>query len=227
MNYGCKASKIDGTEIGSIDIIYTTSVPKKSFYDTLKKKMMEQEFVSGYKMGMTRKLYNWDGVVSAYTHQAPFLCRVKSDTIVPVYEFKFGNYQIAPLDFLKKEGANNRNYIPALRESEYVNFYEVYENERMLCVPYYVDKTMYYGWYDKENATVYNYTLDEMSGSLQSGPFSSPIGTTSDGKFISLLRPGQLLEKKAEGIVFVKDLEILIEQSEDDDNPILLLYKEK
>ena len=97
----------------------------------------------------------------------------------------------------------------------------------MLCVPYYVDKTMYYGWYDKENATVYNYTLDEMSGSLQSGPFSSPIGTTSDGKFISLLRPGQLLEKKAEGIVFVKDLEILIEQSEDDDNPILLLYKEK
>ncbi len=33
--------KIDGTEIGSIDIIYTTSVPKKSFYDTLKESLMQ------------------------------------------------------------------------------------------------------------------------------------------------------------------------------------------
>ena len=66
-----------------------------------------------------------------------------------------------------------------------------------------------------------------MTISLKSGPFSSPIGITSDGKFISLLRTGQLMSMKEEGMVFVKELEGLIEQSEEDDNPILLLCREK
>lgn len=205
--------------------LYNLIVTDEGF--NVKKKMMEQEFVSGYKMGMTRKLYSVGEQISAYTHQMPFLYRVESDTIVLAYEFKFGSYQIAPLDFLMKEGADNKNYIPALMESGYINFYEVYESERMLCVPYYVDKTMFYGWYDKKESEVYNYNLDEMSNSLQSGPFSSPIGTTSDGRFISLLRTEQLIEMKNEGTEIVGELATLIEQSKEDDNPILLLCKEK
>lgn len=205
--------------------LYNLIVTDNGF--NVKKKMMEQEFVSGYKMGMTRKLYSVGEQISAYTHQMPFLYRVESDTIVPAYEFKFGSYQIAPLDFLMKEGADNKNYIPALMESGYINFFEVYESERMLCVPYYVDKTMFYGWYDKKESEVYNYNLDEMSNSLQSGSFSSPIGTTSDGRFISLLRTEQLLDMKNEGTKIVGELAVLIEQSKEDDNPILLLCKEK
>ena len=205
--------------------LYNLIVTDKN--NDVQKKMMEQEFVSGYKMGMTRKLYSVGKLVSAYTHQAPFLCRVKSDTIVPAYEFKFGEYQLPPLDFLQKEGSNNNNYIPALMASDYVNFYEVYENEQMLCVPYYVAKTMFYGWYDKKHSKTYNYKLEDMTSSLKSGPFSTPIGTTSDGKFISLLRTGQLMGMKAEGQKFVKELEGLIAQSEEDDNPILLLLKEQ
>lgn len=205
--------------------LYNLIVTGKDY--RIKKRMMEQEFVSGYKMGMTRKLYSVGNVVSAYTHQAPFLCRVNSDTIVPVYEFKFGDNQLPPLDFLKKEGGNNRNYIPALRQSGYINYYEVYENERMLCVPYYVDKTMFYGWYDKKHSKIYNYRLEEMAGSLKSGFFSSPIGTTSDGQFISLLTTDRLMEMKAEGMDFARELERLVEQSRVDDNPILLLLKEK
>ena len=166
-------------EYKSDEPLYNLIVVDKDF--KIKKRMMEQEFASGYKMGMTRKLYSVGNVVSAYTHQSPYLCRVNSDTIVPVYEFKFGDYRLPPLDFLQKEGSNNRNYIPALRESGYINYYEVYENERMLCVPYYVDKTMFYGWYDKKRSKTYNYKLDEMTSSLKSGSFSTPIGTTSDG----------------------------------------------
>ena len=73
----------------------------------------------------------------------------------------------------------------------------------------------------------YKYKLEDMTTSLKSGPFSTPIGTTSDGKFISLLRTGQLMGMKAEGQKFVKELEGLIAQSEEDDNPILLLLKEQ
>jgi len=212
-------------EYKSDEPLYNLIVVDKDF--KIKKRMMEQEFASGYKMGMTRKLYSVGNVVSAYTHQSPYLCRVNSDTIMPVYEFKFGDYRLPPLDFLQKEGSNNRNYIPALRESGYINYYEVYENERMLCVPYYVDKTMFYGWYDKKRSKTYNYRLDEMTSSLKSGPFSTPIGTTSDGKFISLLSTEQLMSMKENGMGFVKELEGLIKVSEKDDNPILLLLKEK
>lgn len=212
-------------EYQSGEPLYNLIVVDEDF--RLKKKMMEQEFASGYKMGMTRKLYSVGDVVSAYTHQSPFLCRVKSDTIVPVCEFKFGDYQLPPLDFLQQEGRDNRNYIPALKKSGYINYFEVYESERMLCVPYYVNKTMFYGWYDKEQSKTYNFTSDEMTNSLKSGPFSSPIGTTSDGKFISLLMPDRLLEMKEEGVVFVEELEGLIQQMESDDNPVLLLCKEK
>lgn len=212
-------------EYKSDEPLYNLIVVDKDF--KIKKRMMEQEFASGYKMGMTRKLYSVGNVVSAYTHQSPYLCRVNSDTIVPVYEFKFGDYRLPPLDFLQKEGSNNRNYIPALRESGYINYYEVYENERMLCVPYYVDKTMFYGWYDKKRSKTYNYRLDEMTSSLKSGPFSTPIGTTSDGNFISLLSTEQLMSMKENGMDFVEELERLISQSKEDDNPILLLLKEK
>ena len=204
--------------------LYNLIVTDTNF--NVKKKMMEQDFVSGYKMGMTRKLYRVGNTVSAYTHQSPVLCRVKSDTIIPAYHFIFGNYKLPPIEFLKKEGSANRNYIPALMESEYVNYYEVFENEHILCVPYYVNKTMYYGWYDKQCNKTYNYKQEEISRSLKIGSFSSPKGLTSDGKFISLLSPASLKNKEEEGYVFCEELGELLKVSTEEDNPILLLYKE-
>lgn len=190
----------------------------------IKKEMMEQEFSSGYKIGMVRKLYKQNNVVSAYSHLHPLLFRIENDTIIPAYQFSFGNHQLAPVDFLKKEGADNRNYIPALKASPYVYFYEVYENNKLLCVPYFVDNTMFFGFYDKQNSKVYNYKQDELQQSLSIGAFSSPVGMTSDNKFISLLRPGLLKELREEGMNLDGRLNSLIAQSDTEDNPILLLF---
>lgn len=187
-----------------------------------KKKLLELEFVSAYKLGMNRKIYSLDHSVYAYSHYSPVLYHVQSDSVSPVYEFRFGKYQYPSLDFFQKEGANFKNYINVLMESSYVNFYEVFESERLLCVPYFVEQTMYFGFYDKDSGRIYNYEQKDIQEQLQVGAFSSPVGVTSDGRFVSLLRPGLLKEMKGKGIVLNKDLAKLVDESNEDDNPILL-----
>lgn len=128
------------------------------------------------------------------------------------------------MDFLKEKSANNNNYIPALLESPYVAFYHVYETEKVLCVPYYADKTMYFGFYDKVNGISYNFSQDEIQSELQVGVFSSPIGVNDNGAFVSLLRPGLLLQLQSQGNKLSRQLMQLLKESTEDDNPILLFY---
>lgn len=191
----------------------------------LQNKLLELEFVSAYKMGMNRKIYKHDKSVYAYSHYSPVLYNVKSDSVAPVFEFNFGKYQYPSLEFFKKEGANMKNYIEVLMNSSYVSYYEVFENECLLCVPYYVDKTMYFGFYDKSSGEIYNYSQKDIQNQLKVGAFSSPVGVTSDNRFISLLRPGLLKELKEKGVILNEDLDKLVDESNDDDNPILLFYK--
>lgn len=187
-----------------------------------KNKLLELEFVSAYKLGMNRKIYSLDHSVYAYSHYSPVLYHVQSDSVSPVYEFRFGKYQYPSLGFFQKEGANFKNYVNVLMESSYVNFYEVFESGRLLCVPYFVEQTMYFGFYDKDSDRIYNYEQEDIQEQLQVGAFSTPVGVTSDGRFVSLLRPGLLKELKVKGIVLNKELAKLVDESNEDDNPILL-----
>lgn len=193
----------------------------------VKKNFLPIDFESGYSIGTTRKLYKQGDEVTLYTPFSPVLYRVESDSLLPAYQFRFGDDTLAPIDFLKEKAANNSNYIPALMESHYVAFYEVYESERLLCVPYYVDKQMYFGFYDKMNHTSYLFTQDKIQTDLQVGAFSSPIGVSSEGGFISLLRPGILLQLMEQGKNLDDNLVKLLKESTEEDNPILLLCSMK
>lgn len=185
------------------------------------------DFVSGYSMGSSRKVYKCGDEVSLYIPFNPVLYRVNSDGVSPVFQLKFGENALPPIDFLKEKSANNRNYIPDLLESPYVAFYDVYENERLLCVPYYVDRTMYFGFYDKANNVSYNFSQNKLQSELQTGAFSSPIGITQDGSFISLLRPGLLLQLQEDGTKMNDDLLQILNESTEEDNPILLFFSLK
>lgn len=191
----------------------------------IKRKLVELEFASGYRQGMVRKVYKHGETVFTYSHYSPILYGVKADVAYERFRFDFGEYQYPSLDFFLKEGANHKNYVEVLRNSSYVNYYEVHESDRFLCVPYFVDNTMYYGFYDKQNDKIYNYSQNEMQKDLQIGLYSTPVGTTSDGYFISLLNPGRLKDLKGNGVILNKELDALIETSTEDDNPILLFYK--
>ncbi len=193
----------------------------------IKKSFLPIDFESGYSLGTARRLYRQGDEVSLYTPFSPILYRVQSDSIYPAYQFKFGEKVLAPLDFLKEKSANNSNYIPALMDSPYVAFYNVYEGEQSLCVPYYVDKTLYFGFYDKKNKMTYRYTQDKMQSELQVGAFSSPIGVSRNGAFISLLRPGLLLQLMEQGKKIDNNLIQLLKETTEEDNPILLICSMK
>ncbi|WP_101544573.1 6-bladed beta-propeller [Bacteroides cutis] len=193
----------------------------------IKKSFIPIDFSSGYSLGTSRKLYKQGDEVSLYTPFNPVLYRVKSDSIYPAFQFKFGEKKLPPIDFLKEKSANNKNYIPDLLESPYVAFYNVYESDQLLCVPYYMDKTMYFGFYDKKKNISYNFSQDKLQSELQIGAFSSPIGVTQDGSFISLLRPGLLLQLQEKGNKINDELIQLLNESTEEDNPILLIYSLK
>ncbi|NVK93875.1 6-bladed beta-propeller [Bacteroides sp. L10-4] len=112
-------------------------------------------------------------------------------------------------------------------ESPYIAFYHVYENDQSFCVPYYVNKTMYFGFYDKQRKVSYSFSQERLQSELQIGAFSSPSGITQDGAFISLLRPGLLLQLHESGSKINDDLMRILENSNEDDNPILFIYSLK
>lgn len=193
----------------------------------IEKGFLPIDFNSGYSLGSNKKIYRQGDEVSLYTPFDATLYRIQNDSLYSAYEFKFGNKVLPPLDFLKEKSANDNNYIPALLESPYVAFYHVYETEKALCVPYYADKTMYFGFYDKVNGISYNFSQDEIQSELQVGAFSSPIGVCDNGAFVSLLRPGLLLQLQSQGYKLGGQLMQLLKESTEDDNPILLLYAMK
>ncbi|MCD8184478.1 MAG: 6-bladed beta-propeller [Bacteroides sp.] len=191
----------------------------------IKKSFLPIDFESGYSLGTNRKLYKQGNEVSLYTPFSPVLYRIQGDSIYPAYQFKFGEKTLPSLDFLKENSANNKNYIPALLESPYVAFYDVYGSEQLLCVPYYADKIMYFGFYDKKNNIPYNFSQNKIQSELQVGAFSSPIGVSRNGSFISLLRPGLLLQLRDQGKEIDNRLVQLLDNSTEEDNPILLFFQ--
>ncbi len=193
----------------------------------IEKSFLPIDFRSGYSLGTNKKMYKQGDEVSVYTPFNAVLYRVQNDSIYSAYEFKFGDRVLPPLDFLEEKSANNNNYIPDLLESPYVAFYHVYETEQALCVPYYTDKVMYFGFYDKVNNISYNFSQDKIQSELQIGAFSSPVGVNANGFFISLLRPGLLFQLEEQGIKINEQLMQLLKESTEDDNPILLFYSMK
>lgn len=194
----------------------------------IKKGLLERIFFSPYSIGMTRNIYKQNNNISIYSPFDPTLYRIKNDTIFPIYHFSFGNYKTAPIAFLEEESKKNKkNHIPSLRKSPYIYHYNIFETNNWLCVPYYVDKKMFFGFYNKTNNTTYNYSQKFLENSLGVGAFSSPIGVTNDNCFISLLRPDLLKELKENGTKLNPSLDSIIEKINEEDNPVLLFLKGK
>ena len=86
---------------------------------------------------------------------------------------------------------------------------------------------MFYGFYDKQKKKSYNFSQERIQSDLQIGAFSSPVSTLDTHSFVSLLRPGLMLQQKDEGHKLDDRLELLIKSSNEEDNPILLIYSMK
>jgi hypothetical protein len=146
----------------------------------------------------------------------------------PSFQLKFSERQFPPIEFLQKESANNRSYFKALIKSDYVSHYNVRESEHDLCVFYIAHEERFIGMYDKLKKQSYHYTFDDFRNDLKVGtPFSYVASGQVDGYYVIPLIPASLKEQKKEGYQFAEPLNTFIDQSEEDDNPILFLFKLK
>ena len=181
-------------------------------------------FSSGYSLGTNRKLSKQNGEITFYLTYKPEVYRLKNDTIQCVYKFNFNGNNMASIDYLNDNAANNQNYIPKLLDSPYVAFYNFYETKYSICVPYYLNKMMFFGFYNKENKKSYCFSQKEIQEGLKIGAFSAPISVINNNSFVSLLRPDLLLQLQKDGQKLDKKLNKMLSQSMVDDNPILLIY---
>lgn len=193
----------------------------------IKKRFLDQEFPTGYHIGSTSGMYRFSEIMSVYQIFIPNIYRISKDSVRLAYELSFGRNETPPIDFLKKSAGKNGNYIPALKESSYLVSYSVYENEDFMIVPHSAEKTMFYGIYDKKNDKSYNFTQKQLEKDLGVGSFTNPVGKDDNNAFVSLLRPGLMFQLKEKGVVLNEQLEKLVNESQEEDNPILLIYRLK
>lgn len=192
---------------------------------TIEKKILERDFFSGYTIGMTRKMYKVGNCIQTYTPFSPVLYEIQNDTITKITNFTFGDDRFPPLSFFEEESKKG-NYIPALQSSEYISYYDIFENDESFCVPFFSEGVMYYGFHDKQNGTSFKITQKDLQNKLKVGLYSNLIGVSLENEFISLLNPDMIRGiYKEQPQELSEELQEIIGNGKDEDNPILLFLK--
>src|SRR5690606_22223317 len=102
-------------------------------------------FKTGYSTGHTKSIYKNEGQVYAYAQYNPIIYSFREGTMEPVYEIKFGEFNLPPQDFLNKISANKENFLSPLDVSDYIFHYCVFETSNVLNTYYSVSQEAYLG----------------------------------------------------------------------------------
>ncbi|MDR1886645.1 MAG: 6-bladed beta-propeller [Prevotellaceae bacterium] len=189
---------------------------------------VEKEFITGYHTGPLKNLYIYKDELYAYPayQTVPIIYRLSENDAVPVCRLQFGKYKLPPKDYLEKISAGNVNFLVTLNQSGYIYNFSVFETEKTLCVHYLVSEARHIGICSKSNGKTYNYTMEEFQDMLKTGKMYEILGIVNDYVAVAL-QPFDLIEMKANGHKFPQKLQDLLNESNDDDNPILCLFKFK
>ncbi|GGC49948.1 hypothetical protein GCM10011386_47790 [Parapedobacter defluvii] len=192
----------------------------------LEDKYVTREFVTGYSTGHTKNIYKSEGQVYAYAQYNPIIYRFQNDRIEPVYHIQFGKFNLPPKEYLEAISTNNANFLAELDVSDYIYYYCVFQTSNLLNVYYSVAQEAYIGLYNRNNDQIYSFPKTYFEEQMMVGYMDRPAGTINDF-IVAALQPFDLKERLEDSYNFDPKLKTLIQNSEDDDNPILFLYKFK
>jgi hypothetical protein len=189
---------------------------------------VKKEFITGYYTGPLKNLYKYNDELYAYPayQSIPVVYRLLDNDAVPVYQFQFGKYNLPPINYLESISDGNTNFLVKLNLSDYIYSFSVFESENTLCVCYLISQAWHVGIYNKSNGKTYNYTMEEFQDMLKIGSAEKFVGIINDYIAVTL-QPFDLIEMKTNGYKFPQKLQDLLNESKDDDNPILCLFKLK
>lgn len=185
--------------------------------------LIKRDFYSPFSVGTNPRLYRTRQHVGCYTSFSPVLYQIEGDKIVKT-NFLFGDAEFPPLSYIEEESKKNKgNYVPALQKSSYISYFSIREAGGVYCVPFFVKGKMYYGFYDSQLNASFKITPKEIQQVLGIGSYSAPVGTTFDGRFISLLNPDMERDHSEQGGTVHDELKSVLAAGKEGDNPILML----
>jgi hypothetical protein len=187
---------------------------------------IKKAFVSGYITGEQITIYNVEENVFAYTPFSPVIYQVFKNDVLPAFQLSFFERRFPPSDFLQKESANDASYIDNLIKSGYISHFKTGETAHDMCVFYIAENKRYIGLYNKKGKQTYHYAFDDFQRELQTGNVFTYIASGKiDDYYVMPLVLSELKMRKEEGYSFSEPLNSLIDQSDEEDNPILFLFR--
>jgi hypothetical protein len=195
---------------------------------TVLNNLLEKEFTSGYITGDQKCIYSVDEQLFIYTPFNPVIYQASTNNVFPAFKLFVEGQKFPPVDFLQEITAGGRPYFSKLENSNYISHFGLRENTRDMCVFYIANRKRFIGLYDKIKKQSYHYQVNDFRQLLNIGmDFTYVASGLLDDYHVIPLIPFELKEQKRNGYQFSMALDSLIDKSEEEDNPILFLFKIK
>ena len=181
---------------------------------------VDKAIFSGYETGPSRPMYRYNGLPRAYTQYNPYVYEFDDSECHPVYELKFGEYRLPPVEYLRQISAGGRDYYDDLTDSGYISYYSVYETSDQLQIDFFTSHKKKIGFYSKRTSEGFYAPKEAWQDAY---PFSSLMTKgTLDDWFVSIMLVSDLREEPESE--YPEGLKSVLAQCSDND---LILWKFK
>ncbi len=223
------------------DIVYNSQplpfhiITTNKNYSILKK-AIPVEFPTGYILNPKSTFFQAESHTLFSHPYNGVVYQLSSDGINELLTLRFQQHKFPTTNYLN-EIDHKGNFILEIRNSDYINFFETFESENHYCFNLYASNTYFMGIHDKNNKQNIYFPVNRV---IENNSFENAI--TDDigvlvfnnpllcykNSYYSLISPFSILEKKEiyDGILNERIQEIINDINEND-NPILLKYKLK
>lgn len=181
------------------------------------------EFISPYAYLCGSNFHKIDNNIFVHTNYSPIIWQILPNGIKSAYKIEVENSTFPPLNWLREEASDTKNYLPALNASNYIMGYALQETSDYLNMIYEASNKVYNCFYNKKtkNTSVYSFTDFWRYAEIE-GQMSQAIGVYND-YFICYLSPEALKSRP----ITRQNLRQITEKLSEDSNPVLCLYKFK
>lgn len=179
------------------------------------------ELAIKYGIGIGTNFYKINGETYLNLPFLPIVNKVKSHKIEAAFYLDFGKHKFATLEWLQTEAT--KNYASAVIPTDYISACNVKETDNYISASFYAKgANPYIGFYNKKTGKSCKYTGTDFLKYSGLNGISSVKGTYED-YFISTIYPSEL------GRSYIKNdkLRKIAEHANEEDNPILCLFKFK
>ncbi|WP_162198200.1 6-bladed beta-propeller [Geofilum rubicundum] len=187
--------------------------------------LIPRNFNPGYIKGSaTKNLSASDSMVLFYTPHSPILYDINADSAKLKHHVSFENFDFPSISELTNFKENNDDYINYIKENSYIQFCDFYDTPTNLYCNFFVDKKMYFGFYDKSNNRAIYHSKDKLMEFLKIPQFFNPVGVLKDF-LICRINNVDVLKNYEAGAVHNKQIDKELRAIEEDSGFVMLLIK--